>query len=321
MNTQPGPDPLATTIDPVSEPSPPWAGPATAPSAAATPSTVAAGAATEPMVMTRAAPRRRLGGAVPLVVAAALLGGIASSGATYAVVTLTGATVSASSATSSTSATTVALSSTTSGSLAAAVAKASRSVVTITVQTTSGGGFGGGTATGVGSGIVMSSDGLILTNAHVVSGATSIEVTLPDGSQATGTLVGTSTTTDLAIIRVSASGLTAATLGDSSALQVGQTVVAIGDPLGEFAGSASAGIVSALDRTITVENDTLSGLIQTDAAVNGGNSGGPLIDASGNVVGVVTASSSSAEGIAFAIPISAANSLVAQALAGTLAAS
>jgi serine protease Do len=131
-----------------------------------------------------------------------------------------------------------------------------------------------------------------------------------------GTVAGVSSTTDLAIVKVNGTGLTAATLGNSSTLQVGQTVVAIGDPLGQFADSATAGIVSGLNRTVTIENETLTGLIQTDASVNPGNSGGPLVDASGNVVGVVTASSSSAQGISFVIPISAASSMITAALAG-----
>jgi S1-C subfamily serine protease len=211
-------------------------------------------------------------------------------------------------------ATGVTLSSATSGSLVDAIAKAKASVVTINV-TDSAAGFGQ-SISGVGNGIIVGSNSVILTNAHVVSGATSIEVTLPDGQTVAGIIYGTSSTTDLAIVKVSATGLTAATLGNSTTLAVGQTVAAIGDPLGEYADSATAGIVSGLDRTITVENETLTGLIQTDASVNAGNSGGPLIDGSGNVVGVVTASSSTAQGISFAIPISAASSMISEALAG-----
>lgn len=262
----------------------------------------------------RTGPRRlgRLGGPIPLIVAAAMLGGIVSSGTTLALTTAL-TSHNASSASTSGVVTGVTLSST-SGTLADAIAKAKASVVTIDV-TTSGGAFGQ-VASGLGNGIIVGSNGVILTNAHVVSGATSIEVTLPDGRTVAGTVYGTSSTTDLAIVKVNASGLTAATLGNSTTLAVGETVAAIGDPLGEYADSATAGIVSGLNRTITVENETLTGLIQTDASVNPGNSGGPLVDGSGNVVGVVTASSSTAQGISFAIPISAASSMVSEALAG-----
>ncbi len=205
------------------------------------------------------------------------------------------------------------LSSTTGGSLADIIARTTQSVVTITVDTT---GSFGRSATGVGNGIIVSSNGVILTNDHVINGASNIAVTLPNGQTVAGTVYGTSSTTDLAIVKVNATGLTAATLGNSTTLQVGETVAAIGDPLGEFANSASAGIVSGLNRSITVESENLTGLIQTDAAVNPGNSGGPLIDAAGNVIGVVTASSGSAQGISFAIPIAAATSMIQAAIAG-----
>jgi S1-C subfamily serine protease len=257
-------------------------------------------------------PRRagRLRGLMSPLLAVAVVSGLVASGTTYAVATMTS---QPSSAATSGGATGIALSST-SGSLASVVAKTTASVVTINV-TGSAGSFGQ-QVSGVGSGIIVGSNGVILTNAHVVSGATSVSVTLPNGQSVTGTVYGVSSSTDLAIVKVSATALTAATLGDSSALQVGQTVVAIGDPLGQFADSATAGIVSGLNRTITVESETLTGLVQTDASVNGGNSGGPLVDANGNVVAIVTASSSTAQGISFAIPISAARSMIAAALAG-----
>jgi len=240
-----------------------------------------------------------------------VISGLVASGTTYAVATVANGQ---STAATSGGATGIALTSVTSGSLASVVAKTTASVVTITTSGTAGS-FGQQTG-GVGTGIIVGSNGVILTNDHVVSGATSIQVTLPNGQTVAGTVYGVSSTTDLAIVKVNETGLTAATLGESSTLQVGQTVVAIGDPLGEFTDSATAGIVSGLDRTITVENETLTGLIQTDASVNPGNSGGPLIDTSGNVVGVVTASSSNAQGISFVIPIGAASSMVAAALAG-----
>jgi len=255
--------------------------------------------------------RVRLHGLVSPLVAVAVISGLVASGTTYAVATVAngGSTTSVTGG-----ATGIALTSVTSGSLADVVAKTAASVVTINVTGTAGS-FSQQTS-GVGSGIIVGSNGLILTNDHVVNGATTIEVTLPSGQTVAGTVYGVSSTTDLAIVKVNATGLTAATLGNSATLQVGQTVVAIGDPLGQFADSATAGIVSGLDRTITVENETLTGLIQTDASVNPGNSGGPLIDTSGNVVGIVTASSGSAQGISFVIPISAAGSMVAAALGG-----
>jgi serine protease Do len=266
--------------------------------------------ATAPM----AGPRRRavlLRAVASPLVAVAVISSLVASGATYALATATADRGTASTTGGSTSATLV---STTTSSLAGIVARTTPSVVVIDVNSTAG--RFGQSVQGVGGGIIVSSDGLILTNRHVVSGATSIQVTLPDGTTVPGTVYGISSTNDLAIVKVNATGLTPATLGNSSTLQVGQTVVAIGDPLGQFADSASAGIVSGLDRAVTVENENLTGLIQTDAAVNPGNSGGPLVDANGNVVGVVTAGSSSAQGINFAIPIAAATSMIAAAEAG-----
>jgi serine protease Do len=245
------------------------------------------------------------------LVAVAVISGLVASGTTYAVATLTNGQPAAA---VSGGATGITLASVTSGSLTGIVAKTTASVVTITVDATSG--SFGQQSTGIGTGIIVGSNGVILTNDHVVNGATSIQVTLPNGQNVAGTVYGVSSTTDLAIVKVDATGLTAATLGNSSTLQVGQTVVAIGDPLGQFTDSATVGIVSGLDRTITVENETLNGLIQTDASVNPGNSGGPLVDGNGTVIGVVTASSSDAQGVSFAIPISAASSMVAAALAG-----
>ena len=177
-------------------------------------------------------------------------------------------------------------------------------------------------ATGVGSGVILSSDGYILTNRHVVADSTSLTVELEDGTQYPATVVKISDDQDLALIKVEATGLTAAKIGSSSGLQVGQTAIAIGSPLGTFTETVTKGIVSALDRTITVTDEstgqpqTLSGLIQTDAAINPGNSGGPLLDASGAVIGIDTAVSAQAEGLGFAIPIDAAASLIGQATAG-----
>ena len=203
------------------------------------------------------------------------------------------------------------------------VAKATQSVVTITAQGSGGGRFSPFSvpSTGVGSGIVVSAKGLILTNNHVVEGAQKLTVATADGQNLSATVVTTDTVHDIAVIRATGGTLVPATLGDSSKLEVGQTVLAIGSPLGTFTETVTRGIVSALDRSITVgdqqtgRSEDLSGLIQTDAAINPGNSGGPLIDENGSVIGMNTAVSESAEGIGFAIPINAAKALIDQATA------
>jgi serine protease Do len=161
-----------------------------------------------------------------------------------------------------------------------------------------------GTATG--TGIIYSSDGTIITNAHVISGGRNITVTMPDGTTYDATVVGSDAKSDLAVIKISAKGLPAATFGNSNNLVVGETAVAIGNPLGlEFAGSVTAGVISALNREVDVDGRYMT-MIQTDAAINPGNSGGPLLNNKGEVVGInsVKVSSSDAEGLGFAIPIS-----------------
>ena len=203
------------------------------------------------------------------------------------------------------------------------VAAVRDSVVTITSQGVSSRGLLSIPSTGVGSGIVLTSNGYILTNRHVVEGASqSLSVELADGRQFDATVVKISSDQDLALIKINATGLTAAKIGDASKLQVGETAIAIGSPLGTFTESVTRGIISATGRTITVQDEatgqpeTLKGLLQTDAAINPGNSGGPLLDASGAVIGINTAVSTQAEGLGFAIPISAASSLIAQATGG-----
>jgi serine protease Do len=178
---------------------------------------------------------------------------------------------------------------------------------------------GFGTSGGTGSGFIVSANGLILTNNHVIAGAATLTVTMADGRQLPATVVSADAVHDLALIKVLATGLTAVKLADSSSLQVGELAIAIGSPLGTFTDTVTSGIVSGLDRSITVgeagsrATEDLTGLIQTDAAINPGNSGGPLLDASGAVIGVVTASSGSAQGIGFAIPINQAKQMVAAA--------
>ena len=192
-----------------------------------------------------------------------------------------------------------------------------------------------------GSGVIISDDGYIVTNAHVVDGAQSISVVLPDSYNDTSsksddsksssdsssddgednltytaTLVGKDTQTDIAVLKIDAKGLTAAEFGTSADLQVGEASIVIGNPLGfSLANSVTAGIISATDRTLTVEDRTMN-LIQTDAAINSGNSGGPLVNSYGQVVGINSAkmtstySSASVEGLGFAIPITQAKDII-----------
>jgi 2-alkenal reductase len=200
----------------------------------------------------------------------------------------------------------------------AVAAKVSPAVVRITVTGSSGAGdLGVIPATGVGSGVIFNSNGWILTNHHVVEGGEKFDVELKDGRVLAGTVYGIDTLTDLAIVKVPATGLPTAAIGESDALKVGQLVVAIGSPLGTYSNSVTSGIVSAKGRSITTDNnESLSNLIQTDAAINPGNSGGPLLDEGGNVIGINTAIAQNSNGIGFAIPIDIARPIMDQAVAG-----
>ncbi|MGN1349405.1 MAG: S1C family serine protease [Anaerovoracaceae bacterium] len=172
-----------------------------------------------------------------------------------------------------------------------------------------------GTQKGVGTGLIVTEDGYILTNSHVVDdgNSESITVDLFNGAEYTGSVLWSSQDLDLAIVKIDAKGLTAAELGDSDDVEIGDYAVAIGNPLGmNFERSVTQGIISGLDRTITTTDSStgstnkMEGLIQTDASINSGNSGGPLINSDGEVIGINSAKASSAEGLGFAIPINTA---------------
>ena len=175
------------------------------------------------------------------------------------------------------------------------------------------------TETAAGSGIIISEDGYILTNNHVISGADKITVYVNSGEEGEeeqtyeATLVGSSENNDIAVLKIDAKGLNAATFGDSDQLEVGELAVAIGNPMGKVHGSVTAGIISAVEQELTIDDVTINA-IQADAAINPGNSGGALFDSYGNVIGVVYAKSSSVsiEGIGYAIPVNNIKELVEQ---------
>jgi S1-C subfamily serine protease len=204
--------------------------------------------------------------------------------------------------------------------VASVIQKVEPSVVTIKTQISVDQGRGSFSGQAAGTGIVLTADGEILTNAHVVADATSITVTLNGETTARkAVLVGADTANDVAVIKiVGASGLTPATIGNSDTVAVGDDVVAIGNALDLEGGvTVTRGIISALDRSIEVENGQLSGLIQTDAAISSGNSGGPLANAAGEIIGMNSAGATSsdsvtAENIGFSITINQAMTIVAQ---------
>lgn len=171
---------------------------------------------------------------------------------------------------------------------------------------------------GVGTGIIVDSNGYILTNSHVVSDgdATSVNVLFSDGSDINGKVVWYDSQMDLAIVKVDKTGLTAAELGNSDDVAVGDISIAIGNPLGlDLQKSVTQGIISGLDRTISTSQSTnMTGLIQTDASINSGNSGGPLLNEKGQVIGINTAKASQGEGLGFAIPINTAKNIISKVI-------
>lgn len=207
--------------------------------------------------------------------------------------------------TSNSGTTTTASSTSKANSTSEIVKKTADSVVAISTESVVTGSFAQQyVQQGAGSGVIISQDGYILTNNHVINGANSVKVRLRDGTEYDATIIGSDSDNDIALLKVSATGLSPATFGDSNSLAVGDYVVAIGNPLGELGGTVTDGIISALARKVTIE-DTQMTLLQTNAQVNPGNSGGGLFNANGELVGIVNAkqSATEVEGIAFAIPI------------------
>lgn len=192
-----------------------------------------------------------------------------------------------------------------------ATAKASPSVVAITTEKISYTALGNYVVEGAGSGVICTEDGYIITNHHVISEATAITVTLENGKTHAATLIGADSTTDLAVIKINARGLCPAVYADADSIMVGQTVLAIGNPLGNLTNTVTNGIVSALARQIIVESSKMT-LLQHNAAVSPGNSGGGLFNTNGELIGIVNAKSAKegVEGIGFAIPLQTVKKVV-----------
>lgn len=190
------------------------------------------------------------------------------------------------------------------------VKKVGPSVVSINTSTTVQSYFGAQEQQGAGTGVIVSNDGLILTNKHVVEGASTVTVTNTEGKEYEGKILAIDSANDIAFIKVEASGLPAAELGDSDKVEVGQRAIAIGNALGEYSNTVTTGVISGKQRPVQASDgqgrtETLTNLFQTDAAINPGNSGGPLLNIEGQVIGINTAvaSGNNAQNIGFAIPI------------------
>lgn len=212
----------------------------------------------------------------------------------------------------------------TEGSIASVADTVSKGVVSIVTQMRTADGFGQTYASGAaGTGMIVTADGYIITNKHVVSGATTVTVVADDGTTFKNVkVVATDPLNDVAYLKIDgASNLPTVKLGNSNTVSVGEQVIAIGNALGEYQNTVTAGIISGTGRTLTATDESgsmsenLSGMIQTDAAINGGNSGGPLVNAAGEVIGINTAYSSSAENMGFAIPISSTKGMLEQLVA------
>ncbi|MBF7096623.1 S1C family serine protease [Alkalibacter mobilis] len=188
------------------------------------------------------------------------------------------------------------------------------SVVEITTETVeSDGRMGQYVSSGAGSGVVVSKDGYIATNYHVIEGAGKITVILSDGTSNSASVIGFDSKTDMAVLKIHKEGLVPVIFGDSDALVVGELALAIGNPLGELGGTLTEGIISALDRDIVIDNESMN-LLQTSAAINPGNSGGGLFNSKGELIGVVNAKSSGSniEGLGFAIPSNTAKEVIVE---------
>lgn len=256
-------------------------------------------------------------------VALVVISGSSAAGATYLVAKHELGSPAASTAATTTTSSTAKLavqSTSTNSSVSAIAGRVSPAVVDITTTSTTYSFFGGPvTQEGAGTGMIVTSNGYILTNNHVLSiDSKGITVTLNGGKEYTATVVATDTTNDLALIKINATGLPTVTLGDSSEVQPGQAVIAIGNALGQFSDTVDQGIISGLHRSVSVSGESrfdngesLNGLLQTDALINPGDSGGPLIDgATGAVIGMNTAVASDSQGIGFAIPINQAKTFI-----------
>jgi len=254
-------------------------------------------------------PRRVVGGAAvfALVAGGGTAGGVLAD--RYLADQQSGTTTTSS--TIATTATSTSTGSTTEGDDLAAVVKAVQpSIVTVTVD--------GDRSSSIGSGVIINSDGLVLTNNHVIAEDGTVSVRLSSGKTVPATVVATDTTNDLALVQATGlSGLTPATFGTNDSVVVGDTVLAFGAPLG-LENTVTSGIVSALDRSVDTGTEKLSGLIQTDAAINQGNSGGALVDTSGHVIGINVAIATASEGssgsigVGFAIPADTVTTVIKQ---------